>query len=104
METVVSMKRALILGAGDSGKTAFALKLAAKTGLPLFHLDALYWQPGWKQPEPAAWQKTVESDLVARRINGSLRAAMVARSTFGYPKQITSFIWTRPIGVAFGIF
>ena len=65
METVVRMKRILVLGAGGSGKTAFALALAAKTGLPLFHLDALYWQPGWKQPEPAAWQKTV-ADLVAQ--------------------------------------
>ena len=58
------MNRILILGSGGSGKTTFARKLAAKTGLPLHHLDALYWQPGWQKPEAAAFQQRV-ADIIA---------------------------------------
>ncbi len=55
----------LVIGSGGSGKTTFARRLAARTGLPLIHLDALYWRPGW-EPTPAdEWRTTVEA-LVRR--------------------------------------
>ena len=38
------MKRVAVLGCPGSGKTTFARKLAAKTGLPLIHLDFYYHQ------------------------------------------------------------
>ena len=37
------MKRVLILGCPGSGKSYFSKKLAEKTGLPLIHLDNIYW-------------------------------------------------------------
>ncbi|MGN1020913.1 MAG: adenylate kinase [Aristaeellaceae bacterium] len=37
-------QRILIIGCPGSGKTTFALRLAEKTGLPLYHLDSLYWR------------------------------------------------------------
>ena len=37
------MKRILIIGCPGSGKSTLARKLQARTGLPLFHLDMLYW-------------------------------------------------------------
>lgn len=37
------MKRVLVLGCPGSGKSYFSKKLAMKTGLPLTHLDNLYW-------------------------------------------------------------
>ncbi len=46
------MKRILVIGTGGSGKTTVARWLAERTGLPLIHLDALYWRAGW-QPTPA---------------------------------------------------
>lgn len=57
------MNRILILGSGGSGKTTFARKLAAKTGLPLHHLDSLYWKPGWTKPETAEFRQRV-ADIV----------------------------------------
>ena len=59
------MQRVLVIGAGGSGKTTFARRLAERTGLPLVHLDALYWRPGWVPTPPEEWRALVEG-LVAR--------------------------------------
>ena len=40
-----AMKKIIILGCPGSGKTTFAKALAAKTGIPLFHLDAIWHKP-----------------------------------------------------------
>lgn len=37
--------RILVLGCPGSGKSTFAGKLQEKTGLPLIHLDRLWWRP-----------------------------------------------------------
>ena len=36
------MKKAIVIGCSGSGKTTFALKLSEMTGLPLYHLDAIW--------------------------------------------------------------
>lgn len=37
------MKKAIVLGCSGSGKSTFAVKLNEKTGLPLYHLDNVWW-------------------------------------------------------------
>jgi len=37
----------MIFGRPASGKSTFAYKLAAKTGLPLHHLDKRFFVSGW---------------------------------------------------------
>ena len=39
------MKKILILGCPGSGKSTFAVKLQKRTGLPLYHLDRIWWKP-----------------------------------------------------------
>ena len=39
------MKKIIVIGCPGSGKTTFALKLYEKTGIPLFHLDAIWHKP-----------------------------------------------------------
>ena len=39
------MKRVMIIGCPGSGKSTLARALAAKTGLPLYCLDLMYWNP-----------------------------------------------------------
>ncbi len=50
------MQRILILGCSGSGKTTLALVLSELTGVPVVHLDKLYWQPGWTKPDERLWQ------------------------------------------------
>jgi adenylate kinase family enzyme len=49
------LKRVLVIGTGGSGKTTVARHLAERTGLPLIHLDALYWRAGWEPTPPDEW-------------------------------------------------
>jgi len=41
------MERVMIIGSCGAGKSTLAKKLAEKTGLPLIHLDRLYWKENW---------------------------------------------------------
>lgn len=41
------MQRVLVLGSSGSGKSTFAGKFGAITGLPVIHIDHLYWGAGW---------------------------------------------------------
>lgn len=41
------MQRVTILGCGGAGKSTLARELGEKTGLPVIHLDRVFWKPGW---------------------------------------------------------
>ena len=41
------MKRILILGSPGAGKSTFSFALSEKTGIPLYHLDKMFWREGW---------------------------------------------------------
>src|SRR2546423_13684589 len=59
------MCKILLIGAGGSGKSVLAARIAAQTGLPLIHLDAVFWKPGWVQTPRDEWKRIVE-ELVRR--------------------------------------
>lgn len=42
-----NMKRIIVIGCPGAGKTTFSKKLSAKTGIPVIHLDALFWKDNW---------------------------------------------------------
>lgn len=38
------MKKVIVVGCPGSGKTFFSRELQKKTGLPLYHIDLMYWE------------------------------------------------------------
>lgn len=51
------MQRVLVIGSPGAGKSTLATQLAARTGLPLFHLDRMYWKAGWVEPDRAIFHE-----------------------------------------------
>jgi adenylate kinase family enzyme len=56
-----------VVGSPGAGKTTFAVQLSRRTGLPVVHLDRLYWKPGWTPTSSEMWPAVVEDALVGER-------------------------------------
>ncbi len=50
------MKKVAIIGSPGSGKSTLAARLGPVLGLPVYHLDHLFWQPGWKRTPGDEWR------------------------------------------------
>lgn len=53
------MRRVNVIGSGGAGKSHFSTRLSRATGLPVIHLDTLYWKPGWVESGQPEWTETV---------------------------------------------
>lgn len=61
------MERILIIGNTGAGKSTFAKALAQKTGLPLVHLDKLYWHGNWEHLSREEFDAVLETELIKPR-------------------------------------
>lgn len=57
------MRKVLIIGNAGSGKSTFGRKLAEKTGLPLVHLDKLYWRGDWEHLSREEFDAALQAEL-----------------------------------------
>ncbi len=60
---LLSCRRIAVLGSGGAGKSTVARAIAARVGLPLHHLDRLYWLPGWQATPDPDWE-ALQRELV----------------------------------------
>jgi adenylate kinase family enzyme len=91
------MQRVLVIGISGAGKSTFSGALAARTGLPIIHLDTEFWQPGWKITPRREWRAKV-AQLVEREswiMDGSYGSSLDLRLPradtllwFDYPRHV----------------
>lgn len=58
-------RRILILGNAGSGKSTLACKIGELYNLPVIHLDAHFFGPNWRTPNPQHWHKKL-SQLIQK--------------------------------------
>ena len=57
------MEKVLIIGSPGAGKSMLAFELSVKTGLPLVHLDKLWWQAGWIESDREDFDARLAEEL-----------------------------------------
>ena len=76
------MERVLIIGCGGAGKSTLARKLGEKTGLPVIHLDQIWWEPGnWQHLEREEFDARLMVELEKPRwiLDGNFNRTMELR-------------------------
>jgi len=61
------VQRVAILGNGGAGKSELAREIARRTGLPVVHLDVLFWKPDWTQPPPDEFAGVLDHAVAGNR-------------------------------------
>ena len=59
------MKRVMVFGGSGSGKSTLARDIGEITGLPVVHIDPMYWKPGWV-PRSKAETRALVLEATAR--------------------------------------
>ncbi|MGZ9583716.1 DNA topology modulation protein [Paenibacillus marinisediminis] len=94
------MKKVMIIGPGGSGKSTFARRLGEITHLPVHHLDAYNWKPGWIPMPKDEWdafqKRLVEEDewIIDGNYGRTLDIRMARADTiifFDLPRYISVF-------------
>ena len=57
------MQRVLVIGSGGAGKSTLSAEIGERLGIPVVHLDALYWRAGWTEPDGDEWDQRVRQAL-----------------------------------------
>ena len=75
------MERIIIIGCSGAGKSTLALALKEKLGLPVVHLDQLWWQEGWQHVTREEFDARLDMALQMDRwiIDGNYSRTMEAR-------------------------
>ena len=75
------MERILIIGCGGAGKSTMARKLGEKTGLPIVHLDKLFWKPGWAEMPKDEFDQLLRQEMAKDKwiMDGNFNRTMSER-------------------------
>ena len=78
---IAMYNRILIIGICGGGKSTLAWQLGEKTGLPVVHLDALFWLPGWTERPKSEFFPLLTAELQKPRwiIDGNYSGSLPLR-------------------------
>jgi adenylate kinase family enzyme len=79
----MDMQRIAIIGSCGAGKSTLAGNLSNKLKLPVFHLDAYYWQPGWLETEADPWQRIQQELVKSDKPNGMAPLRWIIDGNYG---------------------
>ena len=93
----------MIIGCGGAGKSTLARKLGEKTGLPVVHLDQIFWAPGnWQHLEEEEFDARLMEQMEKPRwiLDGNFNRTMELRLSFcdtviylDYPRLVCMKNW-----------
>lgn len=77
-------KRILIVGSGGAGKSTLSRQLGEKWNLPVVHLDAMFWQPGWTPSPRLVFMERVTAELEKPEwiVDGNFDSSIEWRATY----------------------
>ena len=76
------MNCVMIIGCGGAGKSTLARKLGEKTGLPVVHLDQIFWEPGnWQHLEKPEFDARLCAEMEKEKwiLDGNFNRTIEAR-------------------------
>lgn len=59
------MQRIVILGNAGSGKSTLARAIGERLGLPVVHLDTLFWEPNWVETDAEQFRTRVREAVAS---------------------------------------
>ena len=100
------MERILIIGCGGAGKSTLARQLGELTGIPVVHLDKLYWLPGWKHVSREEFDERLRAEVEKPRwiLDGNFNRTIELRLEkcdtviyLDFPRLVCLFSWIRRV-------
>jgi len=87
------MQRVAIVGCSGGGKSTLARALGEHLGLPVVHLDTLFWKPGWVESPLDEFRPRVEAAAGEDRwvIEGNFTSASALRFA-----RADTVVWIEP--------
>ncbi len=79
----------MILGPGGAGKSELAVAISRRTGLPVVHLDHVFWRPGWKPAPPEESARDMVAAVAGERwiLDGNFLDLAFLRWIWRYPRH-----------------
>lgn len=106
------MERVMIIGCGGSGKTTLARQLGEKTGLPVVHLDRIWWAPGcWQHTSREEFDEILKAEMEKQRwiMDGNYNRTMELRLEradtviyLDYSRWVCLFSWMKRVVTNWG--
>ncbi|MGH7024991.1 MAG: hypothetical protein ACREEB_15575 [Caulobacteraceae bacterium] len=85
-----AMQRIAIVGCSGGGKSTLARELGARLGLPVVHMDTLFWKPGWTESDREEFVARVDAAAAAER--WVMEGGFITHSTARFARADT-VIW-----------